>query len=90
MLKYLRISNFALIDRLDLEFAPGFNLITGETGSGKSILVDSVSLLAGERASQEMIREGFNKARVEGVFSLEPGHPAWSFLEETGLEFRAH
>jgi DNA repair protein RecN (Recombination protein N) len=86
MLKYLRISNFALIDRLDLEFAPGFNLITGETGSGKSILVDSVSLLAGERASQEMIREGFNKARVEGVFSLEPGHPAWSFLEETGLE----
>jgi DNA repair protein RecN (Recombination protein N) len=86
MLKYLRISNFALIDRLELEFAPGFNLITGETGSGKSILVDSVSLLAGERASQEMIREGFTKTRVEGVFSLEPGHPAWSFLEQTGLE----
>lgn len=86
MLKYLRISNFALIDRLELDFAPGFNLITGETGSGKSILVDSVSLLAGERASQEMIREGFEKARVEGVFSLEPGHPAWSFLEGKGLE----
>ncbi len=86
MLKYLRISNFALIDRLDLDFAPGFNLITGETGSGKSILVDSVSLLAGERASQEMIREGFDKARVEGLFSPAPGHPAWSFLEETGLE----
>ena len=86
MLKYLRISNFALIDRLELEFAPGFNLITGETGSGKSILVDSVSLLAGERASQEMIREGFDKARVEGLFSPAPGHPAWSFLEETGLE----
>ncbi|MDE2925046.1 MAG: DNA repair protein RecN [Acidobacteriota bacterium] len=86
MLKYLRISNFALIDRLELDFAPGLNLITGETGSGKSILVDSVSLLAGERASQEMIREGFGKARVEGVFSLKPGHPAWSLLEETGLE----
>ena len=86
MLKYLRISNFALIDRLELDFAPGFNLITGETGSGKSILVDSVSLLAGERASQEMIREGFDKARVEGLFSPAPGHPAWSFLEETGLE----
>lgn len=86
MLKYLRISNFALIDRLELEFAPGFNLITGETGSGKSILVDSVSLLAGERASQEMIREGFKKARVEGVFSLDSGHPAWSFLEAAGLE----
>lgn len=86
MLKYLRISNFALIDRLELEFAPGFNLITGETGSGKSILVDSVSLLAGERASQEMIREGFDRARVEGVFSLDPGHPAWSILEATGLE----
>ena len=86
MLKYLRISNFALIDRLELDFAPGFNLITGETGSGKSILVDSVSLLAGERASQEMIRQGFDRARVEGVFSLEPGHPAWSFLEDTGQE----
>ena len=86
MLKYLRISHFALIDRLELDFAPGFNLITGETGSGKSILVDSVSLLAGARASQEMIREGFEKARVEGVFSLEAGHPAWSFLEEAGLE----
>ncbi len=86
MLNYLRISNFALIDRLDLEFAPGFNLITGETGSGKSILVDSVSLLAGERASQEMIREGFEKARVEGVFALDLGHPAWSSIEKTGLE----
>ena len=86
MLKYLRISNFALIDRLELEFTPGFNLITGETGSGKSILVDSVALLAGERASQEMIREGFRKARIEGVFSLESGHPAWSFLEDAGLE----
>ena len=95
MLKYLRISNFALIDRLELEFAPGFNLIhhgRREPGSrAKSYStgwVDSVKSLslAGGRASQEMIREGFEKARVEGVFSLEPAHPAWSFLEETGLE----
>ena len=86
MLKYLRITNFALIEHLELEFAPGFNLITGETGSGKSILVDSIALLVGERASQEMIRDGFNKAQIEGVFVLSIQHPAWSFLKEYGLE----
>ncbi len=85
MLKFLSIENFALIESLHIDFHPGLTLITGETGSGKSILVDAVALLAGERASQEMVREGFDKARVEGIFHLSPHHPARSVLERAGL-----
>jgi len=83
MLKFLLIENFALIDYLEIEFQKGFNLITGETGSGKSILVDAVGLLVGERASQEMVREGFEKARVEGIFKVSSKHPIHKALEET-------
>lgn len=86
MLRYLSIENFALIDRLEVEFGHGLNLITGETGSGKSILVDAVGLLAGGRASQEMIRSGFDKSRVEGIFQLTPDHPVRSRLEAAGVE----
>lgn len=82
MLKFLLIENFALIHRLEVEFEDGLNLITGETGSGKSILVDAVGLLVGERASQEMVRHGFDKARVEGIFALSPQHPARARLSE--------
>ncbi len=85
MLKFLSIENFALIESLRIDFHPGLTLITGETGSGKSILVDAVALLAGERASQEMVREGFDKARVEGIFELCPSHPARMVLERAGL-----
>jgi len=73
MLKFLSVENFVLIDRLEVEFQQGLNLITGETGSGKSILVDAVGLLVGERASQEMVRQGFDQARVEGMFEVEFG-----------------
>lgn len=83
MLKFLLIENFALIDHLEIEFQKGFNLITGETGSGKSILVDAVGLLVGERASQEMVREGFEKARVEGIFKISSKHPIHKALAET-------
>lgn len=85
MLKFLSVENFALIDRLEVEFGQGLNLITGETGSGKSILVDAVGLLVGERASQEMIRQGFDRARVEGQFELSQGHPARGYLDEAGI-----
>ena len=84
MLNFLSIENFALIERLEIEFNPGLTLITGETGSGKSILVDAVGLLAGERASQEMVREGFERARVEGAFQLASGHPARELLLSGG------
>ena len=69
MLQHLHIENYALIDSLDLEFRPGFNLLTGETGSGKSIVVDALELLLGEKASSEVIRSGADRARITGVFS---------------------
>ncbi|HHW11824.1 MAG TPA: DNA repair protein RecN [Firmicutes bacterium] len=71
MLRELMIENFALIDRLSLEFGPGFNVLTGETGAGKSIIIDTVSLLLGGRSSWEQIRAGAESARIEGVFELE-------------------
>jgi DNA repair protein RecN (Recombination protein N) len=71
MLRFLRIRDFALIRELEVDFGPGLNLLTGETGSGKSILVDALGLLLGERASPEMVRAQCEIAVVEGVFSLE-------------------
>ena len=85
MLKFLSVENFALIDRLEIEFSKGLNLITGETGSGKSILVDAVGLLVGRRASLEMVRQGFEQARVEGMFELSGEHPARVFLADAGI-----
>jgi DNA repair protein RecN (Recombination protein N) len=74
-----------LIDHLEIEFQHGFNLITGETGSGKSILVDAVGLLVGGRAQQEMIRQGCSQARVEGSFLLSPHNPVHQLLEQAGI-----
>lgn len=68
MLKLLRIKNIALIPRLELELGPGLTLLTGETGAGKSIVIDSLGLLLGARASSELIRTGEDAAVVEGVF----------------------
>jgi len=71
MLTELNIKNFAIIDQLHIEFGPGFNALTGETGAGKSILVDAINLLLGSRASAEMIRTGQEEASVEAFFTLE-------------------
>ncbi|MFA6456998.1 MAG: AAA family ATPase, partial [Bacteroidota bacterium] len=68
MLKNLLIKNYALIEEISVEFSSGLTIITGETGAGKSILIDALGLLLGERASTEMIRTGAEKAIVEGVF----------------------
>src|SRR6185312_12052939 len=70
MLRTLSIRNFAIIDRLDLEFGPGFNVLTGETGAGKSILMDALNLLLGSRSGAEMVRSGSEKAVVDAVFDL--------------------
>lgn len=70
MLEELRISNFAIIDSLELNFSPGFNVITGETGAGKSIIIDAVELLLGGKADNAFVRAGADKAIVEGVFLL--------------------
>ena len=70
MLRLLSVTNFATIDHLELEPAPGLNVLTGETGAGKSIIVDAVSLLVGDRADSTMVRAGTDSALVEGVFHL--------------------
>lgn len=70
MIKTLHISNYALIDALDIEFDSGFNIITGETGAGKSIILGALSLLLGERADIKAVRRGERKSVIEGVFSL--------------------
>ncbi len=82
MLKLLRINNIALIPSLELELGPGLVLLTGETGAGKSIVIDSLGLLLGDRASPELVRTGEERASVEGVFSIAG---AASLLDERGL-----
>ena len=72
MLEELRIQNFAVIDRLELEFSAGLNVITGETGAGKSILIDAVELLLGGRADPESVRAGAERSRIEGLIKLDP------------------
>src|SRR5262245_1082144 len=71
MLRFLRVRNFALIDQLELNFADGFNLLSGETGAGKSIIVDALGLLAGTKASTEMVRAGETRAIVEAIFEAD-------------------
>jgi len=72
MLRELRIANVAIIDALALSFAPGLNVLTGETGAGKSIIMRSLGLLCGERATPDMIRTDTDEAEIEGLFELEP------------------
>ncbi len=86
MLRLLRIRNFALIKELEIEFAPGLNLLTGETGSGKSILVDAFGVLLGSRSSLDMVRTDCEAAIVEGIFELESGDEASRMLAESGLD----
>src|SRR3954462_7313303 len=73
MLTVLRISGFALIDELELELGPGLTVITGETGAGKSIIVEALGLLRGGRASADLIRAGRDEARVEALMDLPDG-----------------
>jgi DNA repair protein RecN (Recombination protein N) len=82
MLRFLRIRNFALIDQLELHFEEGFNLLSGETGAGKSIIVDALGLLTGSKASAEMVRTGENRAIVEAIFEMD----LRSDLERLGLD----
>lgn len=86
MLTELRIRNFAIIESLTLPLAPGFNVLTGETGAGKSIIVGALGLLLGERASAELIRTGADKAIVEGVFDVADKADIERMLDERGIE----
>ncbi|MCX8105959.1 MAG: DNA repair protein RecN [Ignavibacterium album] len=87
MIKSLEIKDYALIDHIQIEFEKGLNIITGETGAGKSILIDAMSLLLGERASTEVVRKGAQKSIVEGIFEVEGNKKVKSLLEENEIEF---
>ena len=76
MLRELHIEDFAIIDDLHLKLEPGFNILTGETGAGKSILIDAVTLILGSRADTTVLRRGANRARVEGMFVLSSSSQA--------------
>ncbi len=84
MLHELVVEDYAVVDRLRVRFHPGLNLLTGETGSGKSIVVDALGLLLGGRASADMIRSGRERARVSGVFEIGPG--GRKVLEQAGFD----
>src|SRR5579859_6815075 len=87
MLTTLRIKNLALVADLTLELQPGYNVITGETGAGKSILIGALNLVLGERADRSLIRSGADSCSVEAVFDIQGLRaPLSSFLEENGLE----
>ncbi|WP_099827610.1 DNA repair protein RecN [Oceaniglobus indicus] len=85
MLRGLDIRDMLLIDRLELMFQPGLNVLTGETGAGKSILLDSLGFVLGWRGRAELVRAGAGQGEVTAWFDLPPGHPAHEILEEAGL-----
>ena len=87
MLEYLRIRNYALIDDLRANFQNGFNVLTGETGAGKSIIVGALSIILGEKASAEYIRTGEKKAIIEATFDISNNLEVISVLENSGIDF---
>ena len=86
MLTELRIRNLAVIESVTLPVAPGFNVLSGETGAGKSIIVGALGLLLGERSSADVVRGGADRAVVEGVFDATGNRPLAAMLEERGIE----
>jgi DNA repair protein RecN (Recombination protein N) len=86
MLKSLKVKDYALIESVEVEFSAGLNIITGETGAGKSILIDALGLLLGERASSEVIRTGAGKAIVEGIFDLSSNRKIVNLLNKNDLD----
>ncbi len=89
MLAELSIRNFAVIEKVHIVFGQGFHVFTGETGAGKSIIVDALDLILGGRGSAELVRHGADKAEVEASFELPRDHPVWGALESRGIQFEA-
>src|SRR4030095_11032894 len=85
MLREVRIKNFAVVESVTAPFAPGLNVLTGETGAGKSILIDAILLLRGARAQADVIRADAETATVEAVFPLDGIATARAVLDEAGL-----
>ncbi|HEX6071623.1 MAG TPA: AAA family ATPase, partial [Sphingomicrobium sp.] len=86
MLRQLAIHNIVLVDRLELEFEPGLGVLTGETGAGKSILLDALGLALGSRGDAGLVRSGQESAVVSAEIELPSGHPALAIIDEQGLE----
>ena len=86
MLQFLNISNIALIDDMQVEFESGLNLLTGETGSGKSIIVDALGVLIGGRFTSDLIKSGADRGSIEGLFSVTPNPDLELLLENAGLD----
>ncbi len=85
MLKSIRIRNFAIVEDISIDFSEGFNLITGETGTGKSLIIDALEILLGERSSSSLIRTGEKKATIEGIFHIGKSQEIEAILEEAGI-----
>jgi DNA repair protein RecN (Recombination protein N) len=85
MLRQLVIHNIVLVERLELEFEPGLGVLTGETGAGKSILLDSLGLALGARADTGLVRSGHDSAAVSAEIDLPADHPASRLLDEQGI-----
>ena len=85
MLRALEIRDILIIDRLELDFRPGLNVLTGETGAGKSILLDSLGFVLGWRGRADLVRTGAEQGEVTAVFELPAGHAAWGVLDAAGI-----
>ena len=86
MLVALAIRDIVLIDRLDIEFARGMTVLTGETGAGKSILLDALSLALGGRGDSALVRQGTSQGDVTAIFDIPPEHPVRELLAESGVD----
>jgi DNA repair protein RecN (Recombination protein N) len=86
LLQELSIRNFAIIDQLSIAFSEGLTVLTGETGAGKSIIIDAIQLLVGGRGSAEFVRHGEKKAEIEGLFYIHDEHPCIQIADEIGVE----
>ena len=82
MLCYLSIKNIVLIEKLELDFKEGFTVLTGETGAGKSIIIDAISLILGKRSERRLIRKGQNAANVTALFKLPNNHIAIKIIPD--------
>ena len=89
MLRQLAIHNVVLVERLELEFEPGLGVLTGETGAGKSILLDALGLALGARGDTGLVRAGQDSAAVSAEIELRAGHPVHALLGEQGVEVEA-
>lgn len=86
MLLEMTIRQLAVIEHVELHCQNGFHVLTGETGAGKSIIIDALSLIAGGRSSSDLVRYGSDKASIEAMFGISPDHPVWAVLERLGIE----